>query len=691
MFILGSDRPRQAECSRDTNDPIKENQNDASKRHHPSKSIVIMSSRLCLLLLVFAGLARGEGKPLTSGRYFVTQTWSQQTSEPRPYYVHVPARTNPSPLPVFIYLHGTEGRARETMTRFMQRHPLMSHRYVLVFPQGYLQSWNIVSERSKADDLKFIESIITRIASHENILPDQFTLMGHSNGAALVNQMAIESHLPHIRNYVTVASPLNAFQHDGKNFKSKGADNDYTSIARPALNKRILNISGTQDPLVPYEGGPSDRISAQGDKLQFIHAEDSIYRWARRMGTGGGKLVEPRREGTLEIFSYLDGNVVHIKVIGAGHHAERAISETRLLAFLENSETSIPPKRDVFLSGQDGYHTYRIPSLVLTSKGTLLAICEGRKTGSADHGQVDLVLKRSRDHGVNWGPMSRIWGHEGSEAVTIGNPCAVVDRENDRIWLAMCRDQFDVLITSSDDDGLSWSPPRTITASIKNPAWDWPESIHTPFGKSVIWTGPGTGIQLQQEPFEGRLIIPCHMRPRDRPVGENRMWIFYSDDHGTTWNHSDNSALGNESQVVELPSGRLLLNGRNQNMKGGRPVHRLIAYSSDGGITWSESVRDDELLEPVCQASLISLPNPDQHPRILFANPADQEDRVRMTVRLSKDGGQTWPVSRVVHPERCEYSSLAALPDEEIGLLFKGDRRIMYTQFSLAWLSGGNH
>ncbi len=55
----------------------------------------------------------------------------------------------------------------------------------------------------------------------------------------------------------------------------------------------------------------------------------------------------------------------------------------------------VPSQVDVFVSGTEGYHTFRIPALLVTPDGTLLAICEGRKTSGADHGDVDLVLKRS--------------------------------------------------------------------------------------------------------------------------------------------------------------------------------------------------------------------------------------------------------------------------------------------------------
>lgn len=652
------------------------------------------------LLLMGCTAGTASAADLASGTYFVMQTWSQETDFQRPYLVHVPETSprqgvtsrdaNNHKFPVFVFLHGNGGNARGSMTRFVKSHPAMSKTYIMVFAEGYQKSWNIVSERSKADDLDFIESIIQEIATFDNVQADNFSVMGSSNGAALVNQMLIECRLTNIRNYVSAVSPLNTFQYDGENFRAKGPDNRYRNVVQPITGKRILNISGTEDRLVPYRGGPSPMIPANDGKLPFVDAEESIYQWARHMGTGGGKLEVPRREGNLEIFSYLDGDVVHIKAIDRGHNAGGALSEQRLLDFLEDRETADPPKVDVFVSGRDGYHTYRIPSMVVTPKGNLLAICEARRTGSSDHGDVDLVAKRSEDGGKTWSPMQKIAGHHDQLMVTNGNPCTVVDRQTGVIWLALCRDQFEVLVTSSADDGLTWTEPKNITASIKHPEWDWPTSINTSFGKAVVWTGPGIGIQLRNGPHAGRLIIPCHMRPRGKSVSENRMWVFYSDDHGKTWRPSEDSVVVNESQVVELSDGRLLLCGRNQNKKGGRPFHRLVAYSRDGGVTWSESSVDDELMEPVCQASLLSYSwSEDGRPgRLLFSNPSDPDERVRLRVRLSKDDGETWPVSRVVHPERCEYSCLAALPNETVGLLFKGDRRIMYTEFSLAWLAG---
>ena len=161
--------------------------------------------------------------------------------------------------------------------------------------------------------------------------------MGISNGAALVNQIAIETKLPNIKNYISAVSPLNGFQHDGKNFKSRGEENNYEVIAKPLSGVRLLNISGTDDPLVPYGGGPSRAIPAKGGKLPFVDAEESIFLWAKKMGYEGKKLGEASKvDGKIEVFSYLDGDVVHFKVNAHGHNATQALREELLLKFLKD-------------------------------------------------------------------------------------------------------------------------------------------------------------------------------------------------------------------------------------------------------------------------------------------------------------------------------------------------------------------
>jgi sialidase-1 len=321
---------------------------------------------------------------------------------------------------------------------------------------------------------------------------------------------------------------------------------------------------------------------------------------------------------------------------------------------------------DVFTSGVGGYHTYRIPSLLVTPGGALLAFCEGRKTGPADHGDIDLLLRRSDDGGRSWGPTTLVYEEGGTRPVTIGNPCPVVDATTGTVWLTFCRNNEDVLVTSSRDDGRTWAAPRTITGAVKATGWTW------------YATGPGVGIRLARGDHAGRLVIPCDHREAvdGRPVMFSH--VFFSDDHGATWSlggtvgrHTD------ECQVVELASGELLINMRNYwGRDGGRPDRggrRAVARSRDGGATWSPLGFDDALIEPVCQASLVAVPRPDHPggPLLVFSNPASTTARRDLTVRVSGDGGKTWPVAVPVEAGPAAYSCLAPLPGGRVGLLYE--------------------
>lgn len=349
-----------------------------------------------------------------------------------------------------------------------------------------------------------------------------------------------------------------------------------------------------------------------------------------------------------------------------------------------------PTHTDVFVGGADGYHTFRIPALLTTPKGTLLAFCEGRKTGRGDHGDIDLVLKRSSDGGKTWGPLQLVHEEGGAAKVTIGNPCPVVDRDTSTIWLTFTRDNADVFVTSSTDDGQTWAKPTAITASVKKPDWTW------------YATGPGVGMQLRQGPHKGRLVIPCDHRAKfnDR-AGVTHSHVFWSDDHGKTWKLGSAVApFTNECQVAEVDGGDLLINMRNYwGSDGKEPAKgkmRAVARSKDGGQTWGDLRFDKALVEPVCQASLHRYTRPDTHDRsrLLFANPATADKRQRLAVRLSYDDGATWPVDKVLEEGPAAYSCLAHLPDGTIACLYERGQKDPYEKitlatFSLAWLTGG--
>lgn len=346
---------------------------------------------------------------------------------------------------------------------------------------------------------------------------------------------------------------------------------------------------------------------------------------------------------------------------------------------------------DVYVSGEDGYHTYRIPSVIVTPKGTVLAFCEGRKKGGGDSGDIDLVLKRSEDGGRTFAKQQVVWDDAEN---TCGNPCPVIDRNSGTIWLLLTHNlgtdsegqivarkskgTRTVWVSRSDDDGRTWAKPVEITKDTKKPEWSW------------YATGPGCGIQLRS----GRLVVPCdHIADG----GEWASHVIYSDDAGKTWKLGGSAPpKTNECEVVELADGRLALNMRNYNR-----LHRCraVATSSDGGLTWSEVSYDETLVEPVCQASIRRLsradPNvPGAKDRILFSNPGSAERRKALTVRLSEDEGKSWPVARLLWAGPAAYSCLAVMPDGTILCLYeRGDKgaheKITLARFDAAWLTGG--
>lgn len=325
---------------------------------------------------------------------------------------------------------------------------------------------------------------------------------------------------------------------------------------------------------------------------------------------------------------------------------------------------------DLFVSGTGGYHTFRIPSLIQTKKGTLLAFCEGRRGGRGDSGDIDIVLRRSTDRGRTWSAPATI--HDlGSD--TIGNPCPVVDPNTGTIHLLLTSNPGNVVekqivdrsaqgtrqawVSASNDDGRTWTRPAEITANVKEPSWTW------------YATGPGVGIRLRS----GRLVIPCDHN-RGRP---NRSYshCIYSDDHGRTWKRGESTGADvNECQVVELRDGSLLLNMRSNRGRN----RRAVARSRDGGITWGEIEDDPALIEPVCQASLIKTGK-----LLLFSNPASVR-RENMTVRVSPDEGRTWPASLVLEKGPSAYSSLAPVSRNRYACLYERGERSPYERITLA-------
>ncbi len=349
----------------------------------------------------------------------------------------------------------------------------------------------------------------------------------------------------------------------------------------------------------------------------------------------------------------------------------------------------VPDRTVVFGNGRDGYPNHRIPSLVTTKQGTLLAICEGRGLQKGIHGDITgnhLVLKRSTDNGKTWGPLELI--RKETDNSLLG-PCAVVT-ESGRVILIYHRylpgttehnasEGFEgprvveVFVMTSDDEGLTWSEPRNITVFAKKET-----------GWTGILTGPGIAVQKRYTPDKGRVVVPC----AHGPAGKWQCYVIYSDDNGANWSLGGEvpDPLGNECQVVELIDGRLMINSRSYRKKG----CRAVTFSKDGGATWTTMRDETSLPEPVCQGSIFRYSDPlDGEPsRILFSNPYHAVKRRNGTIRLSLDEGRTWSRSLVVAPGYYGYSCLTRMKDGRIGCLYEtaGTREINFSAIPLDWL-----
>ena len=349
------------------------------------------------------------------------------------------------------------------------------------------------------------------------------------------------------------------------------------------------------------------------------------------------------------------------------------------------SAAEVTERVDLFSAGDGGVHTYRIPAIVQTQGGVLLAFAEARHNSRSDTGDIDLVVRRSTDGGRTWGEIITVWDDGGN---VCGNPCPVVDRRTGRVLLLStwnngkdpekdihARTSIDtrrVFLLYSDDEGLTWSAPREITASAKKKAWTW------------YATGPCHATQL----VSGRIVIPCdHGNFKDGKSDGTTSHLIYSDNGGKTWKLGGDPGVGNESTVTELPGGDVLLN-----MRGARPKDRKslgyarwAAVSHDGGKTFDEPYLEKGLVEPVCNASIINY-NTDGTPtaKLLFSNPSDTTRRRNMVLHLSNDAGKTWEKAAVLTTGHAAYSDLVVLSDGDVGILYECGEKGPYERITFA-------
>ncbi|MFC9679141.1 exo-alpha-sialidase [Streptomyces sp. NPDC056948] len=354
----------------------------------------------------------------------------------------------------------------------------------------------------------------------------------------------------------------------------------------------------------------------------------------------------------------------------------------------------------LFKASQDpGYACFRIPAIVRTTAGTLLAFAEGRVLNCGDAADIDIVLKRSTDGGRTWGPLQVVTEGAGD---THGNPAPLVDRGTGRILLAEtyntgrtdagnCTVPCDRTphLQHSDDDGRTWSKPRDLSDQILPAHWN-----------SWYATGPVHGIQLTRGKHAGRLVFGVNTETWDGSrVTANHAALIVSDDGGDRWRvgATDSWPIAQDGTFRQKPSevtltertdGAVLVSGREQD--GTDLGHRAQTLSRDGGDSFATPFRDlPDLYTPQVQGATVRLGN-----RLLLSAPADPDRRRTMMVRSSYDGGRTWDTvdrGTVVTTDWSGYSDMAAVDGTTVGLLYEGgavDARdeIRFARFTEDWL-----
>jgi sialidase-1 len=340
--------------------------------------------------------------------------------------------------------------------------------------------------------------------------------------------------------------------------------------------------------------------------------------------------------------------------------------------------------------GDDGVHSYRIPGLATTTRGTLLAIYDIRRESSVDlQGDIDVGLSRSTDGGQTWERMKVImdmkeWGDKPESENGIGDPSILVDPFTNTIWVMALwahgkpgqmlwnsseagmtpEETGQLMLVKSEDDGVTWSWPINITSQMKDPKW------------KLMFNGPGKGITMK----DGTLVFAGQYKD------ENNMphsTIIYSKDRGETWQIGTGAKSNTtEAQVVELNDGSLMLN-----MRDNRGGARSVAVTSDLGATWTEHPSSrSALIEPVCMGSLITYPEnrtTEDASWLFFSNPSSTDTRNNITIKASADQGLTWPEGHQVLLDEGTgwgYSCLTVIDEKHLGILYESSQANMTFQ-----------
>lgn len=370
-------------------------------------------------------------------------------------------------------------------------------------------------------------------------------------------------------------------------------------------------------------------------------------------------------------------------------------------------QLAVHAQTPVFVSGAEGYKSFRIPAIVSAPNGYLLAFAEGRVAGSGDFGDIDIVMKRSKDKGKTWSASQVVAGYDKLQA---GNPAPVFDLSDPvfpkgRLFLfyntgnnhegevRKGKGLREVWYVTSTDAGATWTEPVNITTQVHKP--NMPD-VHAAYHFSEDWRSyantPGHGMQLTEGPHKGRIYIAANHSAGDpKPQSTDyQAHGFYSDDHGKTFKLSETISFegSNEATAAEISGGRVMFNARNQQ---GDVRARIVAVSSDGGVKWDTTYFDHNLPDPVCEGSILTIGKNKKQNILAFSNAADTKNRDNLTLRISFDDGKTWAQQYVVDKSSAgerdftAYSDIVKTGKQTIGVLYERDgyKSIMYKE--IAW------